>query len=450
MKKNREKYYRYGMLGLIILFFLFWFFFDGINVSADTESYVNFTMSREPVYPILLALFRATFGQNYFAWVGLFQSLFWAYVVWYLCDVLYREMKLSTSLYLVLIGINFFVCLITRFLTGRKALYSLDIATEGIAIPLYILFITDLFLFVIHQKKIHLIKVLLFGILLISLRKQMYIVLLIMGITFGILWLCKRVKFSKLICLWMLTGATLLCAVLLDKGYNYVIRGEAVRHSADSSALLINAIYVSSESDAILFENEEVRNLFLDIVRTKTENGWGYESRPEGGGQLYEHYSNNFDNIAFKIVNPKFYEFLSEQGIEGYVEQELAFGELNDYMFSKLLSDNIGKIIHVFIANTGAGFCNTIAKDSAILIPIIILFYMTYIVVGVYLGGKKKLVPEVCFAGVVAIGLLTNVLAVSVMIFSQSRYMIYNMPLFYCALCVMIYRIIEMRQGEKI
>lgn len=432
------------MLGVSIIFFVLWFCVDGIRVAVDAESYVTFSMSREPLYPIFLAVFRKIFGQEYFTWVGLAQSIFWAFSVWYLCDVLYREIKLSRFSYIVLLGMNFGVCMTTRFLTVRKALYSLDIASEGLAIPLFMLFVTELFLYTSGQQKKHLIWIIVLGILLISVRKQMYIVVPIMGIIFAAMWLFKQIKLKKLILLWVLTILTFFGAVLFDMGYNFVIRGEAVRHSTDSSALLINAIYVATADDASKIENEQVRELFLNIVDTKTEMGWGYEAAPNGLRNLANHYSDNFDHIAFENVNPKFYEFLGKQGIEDYVEVELAFGELNDYMFSSIVGKNLFKMLHVYVANLTKGACNTVAKDSGILIPAVVVLYIGFVAMGSYLGLKQKLIPEVRFAFVTAVCVIINIAVVSAMIFSQSRYMIYNMPLFYCSLYVMFCKICKM------
>ena len=443
MKIDKTGYFRYGLLGVSILFFCFWFFFDGIRIAVDAGSYENFSMSREPLYPVFLAIFRNIFGQEYYAVIGFVQSILWAFSIWYLCDVLYREMKLNRLSFVVLLILNFFLCMSTRFLTGRKSFYSLDIGSEGIAIPLFLLFATELFLYLFKQKNRNLIGVVIYGILLLSVRKQMYIVVLIMGILFTALWLFRQIKFKKLIILCLITIATFIGAVLFDIGYNLIIRGEAVRHSTDSSALLINAVFVATEDDAINIKDEGARELFLDIIRMKEENGWGYESAENGLRNLADHYADNFDNIAFEVVNPLFYDFLDRQGIEDYVERELTFGELNDYMFGSVVKDNVFKMLHVFVANVIKGACNTVAKDSDMLIPAIVFLYMVFVGMGAYLSKKQKLIPEVWFGILTAVCIIINVVAVSAMIFSQSRYMIYNMPLFYCSLYVMARKIYE-------
>lgn len=449
MKISKTMLFRYGMLGISIIFYLFWFFVDGIRMAVDANAYINFSMSRAPLYPTFLALCRHLFGQNYFGWVGFLQSLFWAYVSWYFSDTIYQKLRLDKCSYVVLLGINFMTCLSTRLFAGRHAMYFLDIASEGLAIPLFLLFVTKLFLYVCEQNNKNIISVIVCGMLLLCVRKQMYIVILIMGITFGLLCLIKQINLKKLLILWTLTIVTFVGSICFDMGYNFAVRGEAVRHSTDSSALLINAIFAATENDAIYIEDEEVRQIFLEIVSTKKENGWGYEESGEGLRELSSHYAQNFDNIAFGIVNPTFYEFLEEQGIEDYVELELAFGELNDYMFSSIISQNYLKMLHVFMANAIVGACNTIAKDIGILLPGIILIYILFVVSVIYLVKKEKITNEVSLAMLTVVCVVINIAAVSVMIFAQSRYMIYNMTLFYCSLYVMLRRMVKINIGTK-
>lgn len=447
MKTDRTKIFRYGMLGISIIFYMFWFFVDGIRIAVDANAYINFAMSRAPLYPTFLALCRNLFGQNYFTWVGFLQSLFWAYVAWYFSDTICREMELDKISYAVLLGINFATCLSTRFLAGRHAMYFLDIASEGLSIPLFLLFVTKLFLYVCKQSNKNIINVIICGILLLSVRKQMYIVIPIMGLVFGLLWLTKQIKIKRFIILCLLIVVTFVGSICFDMVYNFAVRGAAVRHSTDSSALLINAMYAATESDADCIEDEDVRQLFLGMISEKKENGYGYESSEEGLRALSAHYAHNFDSIAFGIVNPTLYNFLKEKGIEDYVELELAFGNLNDYIFTSIVRENYLKMLHVFIANAIAGACNTIAKDINILLPMIILIYTLFVTSFIYLAKKEKMISEVRFAMITSVCVVINIIAVSVMIFAQSRYMIYNMSLFYCSLYVMLRRIVSI--GKK-
>lgn len=447
---TKKKLTQYGVFTASILFYLFWFAVDGVRMESDTNGYVNFSLAREPLYPTWLALFRGIFGTaDYFAWVGIFQCLFWGIVTGILCVTLYEKLNLKEGSCWILLGICFAVNLMTRFFAGRRALYALDIASEGICIPLFLLFFLQLYLYWSELKKRNLAEIILYSVLLISTRKQMYIVMPIAGAVYLCLWIWRKIKIKNLLFLWGTIVCTFIGSVFVDVGYNWIVRGDAVRHSTDSSAALITVMYVAQKEDAVNIQDEAVRKLFEEIVDKKDAKGWGYAEAGRGWKTISNHYAQYFDLIAFELVNPAFYDFLAQQGITDYVEAEQAFGKLNDYMLSSIFKANFEKVIGVFAANSISGFCNTVLKDSALLVPAIAVLYLLYIAVMIILFKKEgKDSREAILGFVVLVCIVMNVLAVSALIFSQSRYMIYNMPLFYCALYIMLRRISFCRKNN--
>lgn len=450
MKLNKKNIFRYGMLACSLIFCLCWFGVDGIRVEPDTGGYVNFSMSREPLYPTVLALFRWVFGEvTYFVWVGLFQSILYGYAIWFFCDRLAKQLKMEP----IAFSANWFICvfvnLLTRFLAGRKSMYFLDITSEGIAIPIFLLFSINLYIYTINQKKKNLFATLIYGLLLILTRKQMYIVVPILGLVFLVMCILKKITIRKLVGLWGMVIAMFGTSILADVCYNMAVRGETVRHTADSSCLLITAIYTADESDAELIPDRSVRELFLEIVGEKNAQELGYAGEAKFGLELAEHYAQHFDEIAFGIVNPAIYHFVELQGVEGYVEAELAFGEVNDYLLSCILKENIPRMIVVFTANALSGFCNTVAKSSRMISTAVCLLYLIWGTIWILTAKHKEMNDEFMLGIVTIICVVVNVVAVSVMIFAQSRYMIYNMPIFYGSLFAMMRKLILTRRKEQ-
>ncbi|MDD6179913.1 MAG: hypothetical protein PUB44_08710, partial [Clostridium sp.] len=165
-----------------LLFYLFLFFLDGVNLSADSQSYIDFTYGREPFYPLFLAFFRLLFGAGfYFKAVVFVQCLLWAVSMYALTKTVCEKVQGGVFSACVLVFFQAAVVFLCRVVAARHATYCNEICSEGIAIPLFTLLLTELSAYSTDYKNSRLITSMLIGALLISTRKQMYIVVLIMG-----------------------------------------------------------------------------------------------------------------------------------------------------------------------------------------------------------------------------------------------------------------------------
>lgn len=445
--EKKDKKIVYIMLIVSIVFHLMWFWIDGIRMGNDTDGYIHFAMAREPLYPVFLAFFRLIFGVNhYLQWVGVFQCLLWGVATWYFCTVLYRKINMSKYSYVFLVFIFFGAVLMTRFLANRKMIYALDIMTEAVVFPLYFLFVLNLFLYISENRKQYFWGTFVFSILLVCTRKQMYMILPVMILIYFIDWIIKRTNWKEFALRFLSVFLIIGISMIVEYSYNYILRGQFVKHSSDSWSTTL--FYTAEPEDAECISDQEVRALFSDIVSEKVEKGWGFESYDGKWTNLYSHYAEHFDLISYGLVKPEFYEFLEEKGIHETVDLELAFGKLNNYIISCLFKNNSKKFFTVYLANMVAGFSNTVAKNSVNLYAVIALLYVSFgglLFVQMKREGKEK--KESLLGLIVAVCILSNVLISSLMIFSQSRYMIYNMPLFYCAYYLLIRKITKKRMN---
>ena len=137
------------MLAVSLLFYLFFACYDGAVICVDSPSYIRMDISREPLYCLFLAGLRAAFAafpaeafaeDAYLTAAAFLQSLLAAFAAWSLVNYLWKEMDLPESFALLLLGMPFAVSLLCRFAAQRGSMYSNSILTEGIAIPLYLLY----------------------------------------------------------------------------------------------------------------------------------------------------------------------------------------------------------------------------------------------------------------------------------------------------------------------
>ena len=124
---------------------------------------------------------------------------------------------------------------------------------------------------------------------------------------------------------------------------------------------------------------------------------------------------------------------------------------LNSIIISSVLAHQIPELAKSLINNILSGLVITIAQMRPILVPYTIIMFLVYFVLTVRLmlyWRKNKKLPSfnvelaeknVHFALITLLGIFFNVLLVSAVIFCQTRYTIYNMPLFYMAGAVLLY-----------
>lgn len=438
--KKREAGTSLIILLVNLLFYLVFFVADGVNLAVDSQSYITGAYSREPLYPVLLWIFRTVFGESrYFFWVILLQCLLAAIAAWRFTTILRKKLELIWFPLSVVITLQFAVIIMLRFAAHRGSTYCNSICSEGIAIPLFTLFISELLLFVWEKRGRNLLIVMFYAVALLSTRKQMYIVLAIMGIVYVGMLAARKMNVRKCILAIATVVGALFLAVGADMLYNLVHRGEAMRHTTDSSALVISTFYSSKLEDADYFADTDMKNLFITIMTGIEEGEYSYKYAQSGWMQLYNHYSDHYDSIAFDIVNPAFYAYIDSSGIYSDNEREKCFTKLNYEVLKTLLPVNWGQMAKVTMANILTGFCNTVSKPHRFLNWYNALFYVLYLLMMVRLVIKKQNNSLFWCAFVVLAATVVNAGAVGVMIFAQSRYMIYNMPLIYVALFLMLY-----------
>lgn len=85
----------------------------------------------------------------------------------------------------------------------------------------------------------------------------------------------------------------------------------------------------------------------------------------------------------------------------------------------------------VFVDNVLSGLLTTVAKQSPIFVFYAVLAYGGYLILLVWNVRKNGMNAVSVLAVLSLISILVNVTVVSAVIFCQSRYTIYNMPLFY-------------------
>ncbi len=435
MKERKEAYLR--LLGCAIFYLVFCFAF-GIYIGSDSRGYIEMISAREPVYPLFLLLWRSIFGEGIYLWVViLLQNLLQAFCVWYCCEHLWKRFSESRLTLAALYAVHAGVAFLCQFLAERGAIYSSNILTEGITVSLWLLAMTLLIEGVLDWDKKKLLWLLLLLAVLTDTRKQMAVgyPALAAAVFFGRM---KKDSFKLWLKRVLLTAGGILLSLILALGgtrlYNYVLRGSFAANTRDMNLVLTTTLYVADPEDVALIEEDAVRTLFERTMKLLDAKGSNYRYAEPGWSALEAHYEENFDRITVDTTGPLFVDYAKERGFAEGMEAEGEADRMSLVIVKSLFFHNLGRYLKVYGASILNGLVNTVAKRH----PLLDLYAFAVILllgVLVFLGFRKEENREAARGGLfVLLALFCNTMVAAALIFCQSRYMIYNMALFYMAL----------------
>ena len=467
---DRKKYRQFSIavFVLCLIFYLGFLFADGPVWCVDSHTYVEMDLSREMLYPLYLAFFRRIFAGSdampygqpvYLLAAAFFASILNAAAAWRISAVTCRYMGKISEKAGILAGsgmaaFQLAVPLINRFLAQRQSMYSECIMTESLAMPLYILFCTELWLGLYENSRAHMVSAFLIAFIQTNLRKQMTVCLLLLLCMSFLVYVWRRNTRNMRRFLLHLAAAVLIIAVSpqLEKVYNQQLHGAAITRTNDNKALYCNLVYTADEEDADLFDRygtEDDKSLFLELMEIYEEEGVLYINAPRGNiYEMQNHYAQSYDVIGIDIAMPVISAHLHN---DDWLENRLLFDETTDRINAVLLHQDLRDTAAVAGRNILEGFADSVAKFSPKLMWYAAGVYILYLILYAVLWGKTRVYPErVCgsYGAILAAeitlgGILINIMTVGVTIFAQPRYMTYGMGMFYGVLlvmCILVFR----------
>ncbi|MDD2972485.1 MAG: hypothetical protein PHE02_10190 [Lachnospiraceae bacterium] len=462
IRNIKEHAFSYALLGGSLLFYIFFAFYDGAIICVDSPSYINMSVTREAFYPSLLAFSRFLFGDGelYLFMVILLQSILSAVAAWMLAEYLRKEMGTPHWISVCLLALPLAVSLLNRFAAQRASMYSNSIMTEGIAIALYLVAIREILEFLLYQTRESLRWTCVLAVIMISTRKQMYVILALICLAIIVVSMFNRFSVKSIgrgILKSIIVAVAVLVAVgVYDRGYNYVVRGEVAGHSSDNRFLCTMVYYVAEESDADYIEDPQIRQLFLDIYDVCREKGYLGQSAGEGWYNEVTHFGDYYDSIQIDTMWPMIHDYVdgeNEALVENgeYMDREIETDRIMTEMIRAIFPHDYLRIGKVLFNNFLSGLVTTVAQRTPILVWYSIVAYLGYLGVLLYNLRLNKLSKTNIFALLTLVSIIGNVALVSAVIFCQTRYTVYNMPLFYMAGLLMLYELYRTKyKGKKI
>ncbi len=423
-------------------FYGFFAFFDGVVMCADTMTYINMDLSREPFYPMFLAFHRAVFGEERYLFICVcLQSILAAAATCSLVLYLRRAFDLKPYAVYLSLMICLGVSALCRFAAGRASMYSNSILSEGICVAGFLLFFRYLIDYCLSGKKSMLIASAFVSLILISTRKQMYLTLFLLVFGIAVAFVRRR-KPGILTGLFLPILAVSASVLLLNHGiesiYHMRVNGEAVRHFNDNRFMATVVFYTAERNYAEAIADPGIRALFEEIYDICDSEGSMMHDAPDGLFALGDHFAEHYDMIQIDHMWDMIEQYAHASSGDNAVLQARITDETTAAIISSVRPLEYGRIAKLWIADFVQGMANTTARASGILYKAGILMWLVYIAVLIVRCIRTRF-DEVSILGIMTlVSAIINIAIVSSVIFCQTRYMIYNMPLFYISMLLML------------
>lgn len=445
-----NKYFSYIIIALCVLFFVFFSVFDGYVLCADTNTYVTMSIAREPLYPLYLAFFRMIFHKEeiYLLAAVIGQGILLAIAIGILTDYISKALHSPKYIQILFVMCCLGVSLLCRFAAKRGSMYSNSILSEGLAIPLFLIFFRFLFEYAITQSKKSFWAMIILSFLLISTRKQMYVSLVLFAIVYLFCKIREKKWFSGI-------GKALACmigviviATLFDCTTNYFVHGSFVRHANDNRFVLTMVFFEADREDGERIVNEETRDLFYDIYDRCDEQGFFAGRNGKDWFERSTLFADHYDHIQLDTMYPAIQKYVMEKQKEG-IHVNLAIDDISDEIMKAILPSIVFKVIKTSLDNVMNGLMTTVAVKMRQLIPYMYFILAAYIGLLAYMIKTDIKSPVTILCSLILLAIIVNVSMVALVIFSQSRYTIYNMPLFYIGGVAMLFEIFLKKFQKK-
>lgn len=289
---------------------------------------------------------------------------------------------------------------------------------------------------------------------------------------------CRKKETRKTALSWLSRdAAALLCAgvliFLIGHVYNLTFHGVWSFHTGSADKIDSTLLYTVTEEDAELFASNEkaapddadnLRELFLSIEEELAGQQLRYVDAPSGSWvELCSHYADSYDIIGFEVLDPLVDSYVRTNRpdlIPGSMEFAIATDQVCQSLEHVLIRQNPSRLLYLWINNVRKGFVNTVLRVSTVLNWASLVLWISYLSALFLLiqrekhksgdsfrtseknscdaAEEKRCVDTILLASLVLLGTLVNCMVVGAIIFPQTRYMIYNMGLFYTALILMM------------
>ena len=437
MVSERKK--SFGILIVLLCFFLGMFAAYGVGVYNDSEQYIAMHIHREPLYPLFLAFFRMISKEGgELVLTAIVQNVLTAFSIFFLIEYLQKKFSLNRIEEMVLLLLELMPHLVTRYVSVLGIFVENSVMSEALCFPLFQFFILFTLRIIFEDDKKDMILSLLFAWLLSMTRGQMMTTILVWMAASGFRFISRR-QYKKL----LIQVLAVICAFgirsLSVHTYNYFVTGYFMGNTYGPVNTLTNVIYACDREDGEVFEEESLEKKFFDQFFEEADaQGLNYRYAGESIEERTAYLEEAHDTLKFEVLEADMSAYFFGLGKVDYYQQSSMSDEMAGKMLRKLLPACFGQWFYDYLLLCRYGFIRSIAVAHKWINLAALVIYLTAAGLMFVVFRKDKRNPAVYMMGFALLFIVANVCATSLTIMCLSRYMIYGFSLFYMALFLLV------------
>lgn len=444
-------------LGIFAVFFGFLLVTGEPIYTGDTFQHENQMVMREPGYALLIQFLRFLSPGDHYQIIIVLQNLLAVVTNTAVIAFVRKRFRLNMWVSLLFTGILLVPHIMTPVFSSMHLVLTNTLMTEGILFSIYPLVFMSLLDMMWSGKPAGRKS---FGtlalFLLISLvRGQMmvlfvvwFVVAYVLAVRNGIavtnrvqgrsntFELAENIAKQGLLAILAAFVVAFAARSLVIHVYNYCEQGLFVDTASGKAMSFANVLYVADREDGEAIDDDALRALFYEMYDSADADKMNYKYASPGILNKAAYHEQCHDALNFTYFGEPAKRYVGEtQGIyaDRYQELMIAVDEVAAEISAELMPRVAGRYVMNYFYVTALGFIRTVAYENTILAWYTIAIYITAVVLMVLLWKRNPGSRAASFMAVVLLTIAGNVCATALMIQCISRYMIYNLPLFYMA-----------------
>ncbi|MDE7323014.1 MAG: hypothetical protein K2N73_09885 [Lachnospiraceae bacterium] len=444
-------------LGIFAVFFGTLFLTGEPVYTGDTFQYENQMVMREPGYALLIQLLRLISPEGHYRLLTALQCVAAIAANTVVIAFFRRRFDMNLPFSFLSAAVLLAPHIMTPVFASTHLVLTNALMTEGILISLYPLAVVSLLDMMWSGKPVGRESIRTIGLffLLSLIRGQMmvlFVVWLLVAFVMAVrnamqktdramdrrdtFKLAENILKEGLIAALAIIIIAFAARTVVIRTYNYCEQGLFVDTASGKAMSFANVLYVADREDGAAIADDALRDLFYEMYDSADADQMNYKYAPSGILDKAAHHEKCHDELNFTYFAEPAKRYVGDsQGIytDRYQELMIAIDRIAEQLGKQLMPEVAVRYFVNYINVAALGFVRTVAYENAFLSWYALFIYMAAVALTVWLWRKKKGNMAASFMAVVLLTIVGNVCATALMIQCISRYMIYNLPLFYMA-----------------